>query len=123
MEVPYIIFYIIIGGFLGAASVGAFSHFLPKEKKNDPPLDLQGQINSLRAAHHEFVLALGQKSPAKISRIDNKELFDRIEALEKAEKTTVIRHEHYYVELPKGKKPKDNPLGKGVTALFPETEV
>lgn len=119
MEPIYVVALLMLGALIDRLAHKAFPKCQTTPKK--PETDYQTQLDSLRTALNATNTELATKSPLKISRVDNKELFDRIDAIEKAEKvSSVIRHEHFYMELPK---PAKKGLGKGVTSLFPETEV
>jgi hypothetical protein len=101
-----------------------------KELKADPMQALRNEVVSVHNAISACVREIDQikkEHGGRISRVDNKDIFDRLDNLEKAiqavgKEPSFTRHEHYHMSLPKGKE-KNSPLGKGVTALFPETEV
>ncbi len=120
---------LLVGAFIGVMSTFYFP--VVKREKKDPPADLstlETKIESNRVALgallREFE-TLKTSGCGRISRVDNKDLFDRIESLEKNQKVeAIIRHEHFYTELPKATPPpKKKPLGKGVTNLFPNNEL
>lgn len=104
-------FYALLFLALGALLMYTYTVFSKLEKADSAPESalLEGRIESLKAAVAALVkeLEILKQSNGKVSRIENSELFDRIEALEKASKRNLLfRHEHYFTELPKLKRSK-----------------
>lgn len=105
MEPSIVILLITIGCLIGGVIYHSLWGTKPAPKAT---FDVENQILSLRAALNEVNQLLAKKSEMKISRIENRDLFDRLENLEKADKTlTVIRHEHFHTQLTTQKEDKN----------------